>query len=65
MCIVKSLLGVGMIVGGIMVEIAWLGLCFGTVVVGFLLLIFSPAILLAPFTIGLTGGLAFFASCEE
>lgn len=65
MCIFKMILGAGFIIGGILVEIAWLGVCFGTVILGIILLIFAPGILFAPFNIGLVGGLAFFASCEE
>ena len=65
MCIFKMILGAGFIIGGILVEIAWLGICFGTVILGIVLLIFAPGVLFTPFNIGLVGGLAFFASCEE
>ncbi len=65
MCIFKIILGAGMIVGGILIELTWLAFCFGTVVVGLLLLIFMPGILLAPFNIGFVGGLALMASCKE
>ena len=65
MCIFKLILGAGFIIGGILLEIAWLGVCFGTVIVGFLLLLFAPEILLAPFSFGLVGGLALIASCNE
>jgi hypothetical protein len=65
MCIFKMIFGAGFIIGGILVEITWLGICFGTVILGIVLLIFATEILFAPFTIGLAGGLAFFASCEE
>ncbi len=65
MCVIKMILGAAMIIGGILVEITWLGICFGTVILGIVLLIFAPGILFAPFTIGLAGGLAFFASCNE
>jgi len=60
------ILGAGFIIGGILVQIAWFGICFGTVILGIIILLFvAPEILFAPFMIGLTGGLAFFASCEE
>ena len=59
------ILGAGFIIGGILVQIAWLGVCFGTVIVGIIVLFAAPEILFAPFAIGLAGGLAFFASCEE
>ena len=65
MCIFKTIIGAGLIIGGILLEVAWLGVCFGTVILGIALLIFAPEILLIPFTIGLTSGLAFFASCNE
>lgn len=35
-------------VAAISVELSWLAICFGTVVIGFLLLIFAPTILIAP-----------------
>lgn len=57
--------GAGLIIGGILVEIAWLGICFGTVILGIILLFAAPGILFAPFNIGLAGGLVFFASCDE
>jgi len=59
------ILGAGFIIGGILVQIAWFGICFGTVILGIILLFAAPGILFAPFNIGLVGGLAFFASCEE
>ncbi len=65
MCIFKMILGAGFIIGGILLEIAWLGVCFGTVIIGLLLLIFSPGILLAPFTFGLASGLVLIESCNE
>jgi len=65
MCIFKMIFGAGFIIGGILLEIAWLGVCFGTVIVGLVLLIFAPEILLAPFNFGLVGGLALIASCNE
>lgn len=65
MCIFKVLIGSAIIVGAIAVEIAWLGLCFGTVIVGIVLLIFAPHILIAPFSIGMIGGLALIASCND
>lgn len=36
-------------IGGGMAGIAWLGFCFGSVIIGVLLLIFAPQILLLPF----------------
>lgn len=65
MCIFKIILGATMIIGGVLVEIAWLGLCFGTVIIGIVMLIFSPGLLLMPFNIGVIGGIAIIASCEN
>ena len=50
--LVFILCGVALIVGGVIAEIAWLAFCFGTVIVGILLLFFMPIILLAPLTFG-------------
>ncbi|NBL00018.1 MAG: hypothetical protein EOM50_18815 [Erysipelotrichia bacterium] len=65
MCIFKVLIGSAMIIGGILLEIAWLGVCFGTVIVGVVMLIFAPELLLIPFTIGVMGGIATIASCND
>lgn len=59
------LLGAGLIIGGILVEITWLGVCFGTVIIGLALLFIAPEILLAPFSFGLVSGLAVIARCNE
>lgn len=48
MPIAKILVGVAIWMGAISVEISWLAFCFGTVVIGLLLLIFAPPILLMP-----------------
>lgn len=42
-------MGVGLIVAGVAAQIAWLAFCFGTIVIGILLLIFARHILLLPF----------------
>ncbi len=65
MCILKFLIGITMIVGGILLEISWLALCFGSVIVGIVLLLFAPYILFLPFTVGVYGGLAIIASCYK
>lgn len=65
MCILKILIGSAMIIGGVILEIAWLGVCFGTVIVGIAMLIFAPGLLLIPFTFGVTGGLAIISSCND
>jgi|TARA_B110000908_G_C10253483_1_gene453735 hypothetical protein len=49
--LILILIGLSLIGTGIALTIAWIGFCFGTLVIGVLLLIFSPAILIAPFAI--------------
>ena len=65
MCIFKVLIGLAMVIGGIFLEIAWLGLLFGTVIVGVVLLIFAPGVLFIPWNIGFVGGLILMSSCSE
>ena len=57
----KKMMGYGMIAmglvvfaAGIAVEVAWLAFCFGSVIVGLLLLFLAPLLLMGPF---------FFFSC--
>ena len=45
----KIVIGIAMMIGAITAEIAWLGFCFGTVVVGVILLLTFPLLLLTPF----------------
>lgn len=45
----KIVIGIAMMIGAITAEIAWLGFCFGTVVVGVILLLTFPMLLLTPF----------------
>jgi len=52
-----KLLGFSLIALGIFLEIMWLGFCFGSVVIGILLLIFAPRILFFPFNFFLLIGL--------
>lgn len=35
-------------VGAVFIELSWLTVCFGTVVIGLLLLIFAPVLLITP-----------------
>lgn len=44
---------------------AWLAFCFGTVIVGVLLLIFAPYILLMPLAIGVPGTALFFYGMDR
>ena len=41
--------GVGMIVGAFIIEAAWLGLLFGTVIIGIVMLFLAPVLVMAPF----------------
>ncbi|EXF96321.1 hypothetical protein HK44_021605 [Pseudomonas fluorescens HK44] len=54
--LVILLCGLGVFVGAVAVEIAWLGFCFGTVIIGILLLTFASDLLLFPISIGFTAG---------
>lgn len=56
------LAGVGVYVLAAIIGVSWLALCFGTVIVGVMLLIFAPGLLLMPFTIGFTAGTALIAA---
>ena len=64
-CLVKFIIGAGFIIGGIILEISWLALCFGTVIVGIALLIFAPHVLFIPFSVGTTIGMGLIASCKD
>ena len=57
----NKIIGTILIIAAFVVEASWLGVCFGSVIVGIVLLIFAPGILFAPFNILFTMGLAFFA----
>ncbi len=62
-----SLMAIGatLIIGGIAAEIAWLGVCFGTIVIGLILLFVSPPILFFPWTLlGGSGFAIFYAGLE-
>lgn len=54
----KTILGVAIIALGVFLEVMWLGVCFGTVIIGILLLIFAPGILFFPFNFFLIIGLS-------
>jgi len=53
----KTVLGLAIIAFGIFMEILWLGFCFGSVIIGILLLIFAPVVLFFPFSFFLVIGL--------
>jgi hypothetical protein len=56
------LCALGVFAGTVAVEIAWLGFCFGTVIIGILLLFFAPLILFMPVTFGFSTGMAIWAA---
>lgn len=45
----KKIIGFGLIAFGIFLEFLWLSFCFGSIIIGILLLIFAPRILFFPF----------------
>lgn len=49
--IVQIAIGLALIVGGALAGIAWLTLCFGTVVIGIVLLLLAPHILVLPLSL--------------
>ncbi len=53
----KKILGLAVIAFGVFLEVMWLGVCFGTIIIGILLLIFAPRILFFPFNFFLIIGL--------
>ncbi len=50
-----TILGVLIIAGAITLQVAWLGFCFGTVVVGIVILIFAPHVLFLPISLLIPG----------
>ncbi len=58
-------LGLAIIFGGVMLEIAWLIFCFGSVVIGVALLFLAPAVLIAPFVISSAIGGGFITKKYE
>ena len=49
--IFRIIIGFGLMIGGGMAGVAWLAFCFGSVIIGILLLIFAPQILMLPFLV--------------
>ncbi len=58
----KKILGIAFIALGIGLEIMWLGVCFGSIFIGVLLLFFAPRILFFPFNFFLIIGLTLIAN---
>lgn len=55
----KKLLGFAFIILGIVLEVMWLGFCFGSIIIGILLLLLAPRILFFPFNFFFLVGLRF------
>ena len=53
----RKIIGYALIALGIFLEVTWLGICFGSIIIGVLLLIFAPRILFFPFNFFLVLGL--------
>ena len=64
MCFLKNLLALVFLIGGLIAELAWLGFCFGTVIIGLALLFLAPKVLLAPMVIGFELSGAVTANCD-
>jgi len=59
--LVRKLLGFGAIALGIFLEVTWLSICFGSIIIGLVLLFFAPRILFFPFNFFLLVGLSILA----
>ena len=65
-CLFCKLIGISLILGGIVLELIWLGVCFGSIIIGILLLFLAPGILMAPLFFGISLGLGIInTGCEE
>lgn len=53
----RKIIGFAFIITGIVLEVMWLGFCFGSIIIGILLLIFLPRVLFFPFNFFLLLGL--------
>jgi hypothetical protein len=58
----KKIFGIAFIALGIGLEVMWLGVCFGSIIIGVLLLFFAPRILFFPFNFFLIIGLSLIAN---
>ncbi len=53
----RKIIGFALIALGVFLEFTWLGICFGSIIIGVLLLIFAPRILFFPFNFFLVLGM--------
>ncbi len=58
----KKIIGLLFIALGVILEVMWLGVCFGSVIIGVLLLFFAPRILFFPFNFFFLIGLSLLAN---
>ena len=58
----KKIIGLLFIVLGVVLEVMWLSVCFGSVIIGILLLLFAPRILFFPFNFFFLIGLTLLAN---
>jgi len=58
----KKIIGLLFIALGVVLEVMWLGVCFGSVIIGVLLLLFAPRILFFPFNFFFLIGLSLLAN---
>lgn len=58
---------VGLIIWGVAISafLSWLAICFGSIILGVILLIFAPNILLLPLAIGIPGTAFLVAGIEK
>jgi len=53
----RKIFGISLIALGLFLEFLWLGFCFGSIIIGILLLIFAPRVLFFPFNFFLILGI--------
>jgi len=58
----KKIIGLLFIMFGVVLEVMWLGVCFGSIIIGVLLLFFAPRILFFPFNFFFLVGLSLLAN---
>ncbi|MEA1973702.1 MAG: hypothetical protein U9N34_10500, partial [Candidatus Cloacimonadota bacterium] len=62
---IRNIVGLSFIGLCIFLEALWLGVCFGTVIIRIVLLIFAPRILFFPFTFFLVLAMAFLKNPNQ
>jgi hypothetical protein len=56
------ILGGALVIGGVAAEITWLGICFGSVIIGVILLFVSPPVLFFPWALLGNAGIVLFVA---